>query len=273
MDLATIAGLILAWGALLASLMIEGGRPGDLILISPAILVFGGTLGATCMTVSIQDIVKLPMFIKLGMFGKPPDSVGIVNVLTEFAKKARREGILGLEEDSKQVDNKFLRRGVEMVVDGTPADLIREILETEIAAMMQRHSLGAEMMATAGGFAPTMGIIGTVMGLIHMLKSLSDPGKMGPAIAAAFLATLYGVLVANLFFLPMGNKLKLRSQQEAALYEMMIEGILAVQSGDNPRIVEMKMTSFLPPALRGKVAAKETSPGGAADSEGEQKAA
>ncbi len=250
MDLATVIGLLVAWGALLASLMLEGGKPADLVLLSPFVLVIGGTLGATCITVSMREMALLPSFIKAGLSGKSPDPGEAVELVTKFARLARREGVLGLESEARNLDNRFLRQGLELVVDGVPSELIREILETEVAAMMQRHRQGADMMAAAGGYAPTMGIIGTVMGLINMLKSLSEPGKMGPAIAAAFLATLYGVMIANLFFLPIGNKLRYLSQQEAAIYEMMIEGLLAIQSGDNPRIVEMKMVAFLPPSMR-----------------------
>ncbi len=253
MDLATILGLIVAWGALLAALLLEGGSASDLVLLSPAVLVIGGTLGATCVTVSLEEMKKLPTYLRLGFSSPSLDPVALVNTLVDFARRARREGVLGLEESARRLDNRFVQRGIELVVDGTPSELIREILETEVAAMLQRHKRGAELMATAGGFAPTMGIIGTVMGLIHMLKSLSEPGKMGPAIAAAFLATLYGVMIANLLFLPIGNKLKLRSEEEATIYEMVIEGILAIQSGDNPRIVQTRMLAFMPPSLHSRV--------------------
>lgn len=264
MDLATILGLIVAWGALLAALLLEGGSASDLVLLSPAVLVIGGTLGATCVTVSLEEMRKLPTYLRLGCSAPTLDPVALVNTLVDFARRARREGVLGLEDSARRLDNRFVQRGIELVVDGTPSELIREILETEVAAMLQRHKRGAELMATAGGFAPTMGIIGTVMGLIHMLKSLSEPGKMGPAIAAAFLATLYGVMIANLLFLPIGNKLRLRSEEEATIYEMVIEGILAIQSGDNPRIVQTRMLAFLPPSMHSRVIS--VSEGNGADS-------
>ncbi len=253
MDLATLAGLALAWGALLTALILEGGHPADLVLVSPAVLVLGGTLGATCVTVSLEEIRRLPTYIRLGLRAPVMDAPAVVDTMVDFARRARKEGVLGLEASTRRLENRFMRRGIELVVDGTPSELIREILETDIASMLQRHRRGAEMMATAGGFAPTMGIIGTVMGLIHMLKSLSEPGKMGPAIAAAFLATLYGVMLANLFFLPISNKLRYRSEQEAAICEMIIEGVLAIQSGDNPRTVQMKMLAFLSPEMQGRV--------------------
>ncbi|MGQ9808991.1 MAG: flagellar motor protein [Armatimonadota bacterium] len=253
-DLATIAGLALAWGALLTALILEGGHPADLVLVSPLVLVLGGTLGATCVTVSLEEIRRLPTYLRLGLRAPLMDPLAVVNTMVDFARRARQEGILGLEASARRLENRFMRRGIELVVDGTPSELIREILETDIAAMLQRHRRGADLMATAGGFAPTMGIIGTVMGLIHMLKSLSEPGKMGPAIAAAFLATLYGVMLANLFFLPISNKLRYRSEQEAAIYEMIIEGVLAIQSGDNPRMVQMKMLAFLSPELQNRAA-------------------
>ena len=252
MDLATVAGLALAWGALLTALILEGGHPADLVLVSPLVLVVGGTLGATCVTVSLEEIRRLPAYVRLGLVSPRMDPLAVVNTMVDFARRARQEGVLGLETSARRLDNRFMRKGIELVVDGTPSELIREILETDIASMLQRHRRGAEMLATAGGLAPTMGIIGTVMGLIHMLKSLSEPGKMGPAIAAAFLATLYGVMLANLFLLPLANKLRYRSEQEAAVCEMIIEGVLAIQSGDNPRIVQMKMLAFLSPELQSR---------------------
>lgn len=250
MDLATVLGLFIAWGALLTALLLEGGKPGDLFLLSPAILVFGGTLGATCITASMSGIRKLPVLIRLGLSDQIPDPRQMVRTLVGYSVRARRDGVLGLEQEVKRVQNRFMRRGLELVVDGTPSEMVREILETEIGSMLQRHRAGHELFTTAGGFAPTMGIIGTVMGLIHMLNSLSEPAKMGPAIAAAFMATLYGVMIANLFLIPMGTKLKARSEDEAAIYEMMIDGILAIQAGENPRVVESRMLAFLAPEMR-----------------------
>jgi chemotaxis protein MotA len=174
-----------------------------------------------------------------------------------FARLARKDGILALERQSRRVDNKFLKMGMRLVVDGTPSEMVREILETEIVSLQERHKVGEQMFSTMGGYAPTLGIIGTVIGLIHMLNSLNEPAKMGPAIASAFIATLYGVALANLVFLPIGAKLKARTTEEIIAYDMMLEGILSIQAGDNPRMVEQKMLAFLPPKLRRETTSRD----------------
>ena len=173
--------------------------------------------------------------------------------IVEFARKARKDGIWLWIQSAPRSKTNSLQKGMQLIVDGTPSELVREVLETEIVAMQERHKACETVFATAGGFAPTLGIIGTVMGLIGMLAKLSDPGKMGPAIASAFIATLYGVSSANLLFLPIGSKLKAKTTDEVVIYEMMIEGVLSIQAGDTPRIVEMKMLAFLPPHLRARL--------------------
>ena len=191
--------------------------------------------------------------MKKALFENKNDLTDLTKTVVEFARKARKEGILALDRDCANIEDRFLKKGMQLIVDGTPSELVREVLETEIVAMQERHKAGETVFATAGGFAPTLGIIGTVMGLIGMLAKLSDPGKMGPAIASAFIATLYGVGLANLFLLPIGSKLKAKTTDEVVTYEMIIEGVLSIQAGDTPRIVEMKMLAFLPPHLRGRV--------------------
>lgn len=250
MDLATIIGLILAWGAVFGALMIEGGKPGELVNISAFVLVIGGTAGATIISVSLEQILAIPHVLRKALFAQGTDMRAITTTVVEFARKARKDGILALEPECNRIEDKFLKKGMQLVIDGTPSELVREVLETEIVAMQERHKAGETVFATAGGFAPTLGIIGTVMGLINMLARLSDPGKMGPAIASAFIATLYGVALANLLFLPIGSKLKAKTTDEVVAYEMIIEGVLSIQAGETPRIVEMKMTAFLPPKLR-----------------------
>lgn len=250
MDLATIIGLLLAWGAVLGALLMEGGEMKDLINPSAFLIVAGGTMGATVISFSMKQIVGLPGILRNAFFAKDHDLPEIIRIMVEFARKARKEGILILEEEAKNANNKFLQMGIQLVVDGTPSEMVREILETEIVSLQERHKVGENIFATMGGFAPTLGIVGTVMGLIHMLKSLDEPGAMGPAIAAAFIATLYGIAFANLVFLPIGSKLKARTSEEIIVYDMMVEGILSIQAGDNPRMVEAKMLAFLPPKLR-----------------------
>jgi len=247
MDIATLLGFLLAWGALLGSCLMEGGELAGFLNIPALVLVIGGTLGATVIGMPFQQIKTLPAIIRQAFFNKPVDPVQMTKTVVGYATRARRDGVLALEEEAKKAGNDFLRLGIELVVDGTPSDLTREILDIEVEAMRARHRQGESIFSTLGGFAPTLGILGTVMGLVHMLANLSEPDKMGGAIANAFIATLYGVGFANLVFLPIANKLKLRSQQEITSYQLAIEGILAIQAGENPRAVAARMRSFLSP--------------------------
>jgi len=250
MDLATIAGMIMAWGALIGALVMEGGDVKSLINIPAALLVFGGTIGASIISFRTNQITGVPGILAKAFSEKTQDAADVILLLVRFAERARREGLLVLEEDARRLEDPFLQKGIQLAIDGTDPELIREILSTEIHFLQARHKVGETMFTTLGGFAPTLGIIGTVMGLIHMLANLSDPGKMGPLIAGAFIATLYGVSSANLLFLPIANKLKARSADEVLIREVMVEGILAIQAGDNPRIVEEKLKAFLAPQLR-----------------------
>lgn len=256
MDVATILGLALGWGALMIALVMEGGNAKDLFNPSAFVLVTGGTIGATTVAFSLKQMMGLPGVLRNAFFCKDTDLGEIIRNLVGYARLARREGILALEDQVKNVDNKFLQMGIRLVVDGTPSEMVREILETEIVSLQERHKVGESIFHTMGGFAPTLGIIGTVMGLIHMLTSLDRPGSMGPAIAAAFIATLYGVALANLVFIPIGSKLKARTTEEIIAYDMTVEGILSLQAGDSPRMVETKMRSYLPPKYRAELAAQ-----------------
>lgn len=250
MDLATLIGLVLAWGAFLGSIIIEGGDLSALINPSAALLVFGGTLGASMICFPLSTVTSLPGVVKNAFLTKKEDVGHLIKTLVGYAEKARREGLLALEDEVHKMDDPFLKKGVQLAIDGTDPELVREIMQTEIQFLSARHHEGANLFGTMGGFAPTLGVIGTVSGLVHMLANLSDPGSMGPSIAAAFIATLYGVCSANLLFLPLGNKLKAISHEEVMVREIMMEGILAIQAGDNPRIVEEKLKAFLSPKIR-----------------------
>ncbi len=250
MDLATIIGLVLAWGSFFGSVIMEGGELKAMINPSAMVLVFGGTLGATMMSFPLSTIIGLPMIAKHAFMGKHEDVAATIKTLVGFAERARREGLLALEEEARNIDDAFLKKGIQLAIDGTDPELVRDIMQTDISFLGTRHQAGAHLFATMGGFAPTLGVIGTVSGLVHMLANLSDPGSMGPSIASAFIATLYGVSSANLIFLPLSAKLKHASQEEAQVREIVMEGILSIQSGDNPRIVEEKLKAFLAPKLR-----------------------
>ena len=227
MDLATLIGLVLAWGAFLGSILIEGGDLSALLNPSAALLVFGGTLGASMICFPLSTVTSLPGIVKNAFLSKKEDVGHLIKTLVGYAEKARREGLLALEDEVQKMDDPFLKKGIQLAIDGTDPELVREIMETDIQFLGTRHHEGANLFGTMGGFAPTLGVIGTVSGLVHMLANLSDPGSMGPSIAAAFIATLYGVCSANLLFLPLGNKLKAISHEEVLVREIIMEGILA----------------------------------------------
>ena len=250
MDIATLIGLIVAFGAIGSGYVLEGGSLNSVFLIAPMIIVFGGTLGATIITTSMRTVLEVPAFLRIAFFGKSRSIANTINKLVALSDKARREGILGLEADLKNIPDSFFRKSVQLVIDGTEITALREILEIEIAYMEERHRKGINFFQKAGGFAPTMGILGTVLGLIHTLSDTSDASKMAAAIAAAFIATLWGVGLANLFFLPISDKLRLRHEEEIAYYELIMEGIIALQSGDNPRNIHIRLQSFVPPHHR-----------------------
>lgn len=250
MDFATVLGLILAIGAIFADVAIEGGKITSLFSLPAGILVFGGTFGATIVCYTWDELKTVPALLRIAFTSVKYDPSEMIALLVRFAEKARREGLLALEEDLEGIDDKFLQKGIQLVIDGTDAELVRSILETELTFVQERHHKGAGIFESAGGFAPTMGIIGTVMGLVHVLGNLTNTDSLGPAIATAFIATLYGVSSANMVFLPLASKLKYRSSQQIVVHEVALEGILSVQAGDNPRIVEEKLKAFLAPKLR-----------------------
>jgi chemotaxis protein MotA len=214
-----------------------------------------------------KTITTLPKLFLVAILGSKIEPAGAIEALSKMSDKARREGLLALEEESKKIDDSFLKKGVMLVVDGVDPAQVRKILELEIEHMQERHAQGSGFMNAAGGFAPTMGIIGTVMGLVNVLKELDDPGKLGESIAAAFLATLWGILSANLIWIPLANKLKVKSEEEAAYRHLLLEGILALQSGENPRLVKEKLSAFLAPAAR----PGEAGEGGAGKKSGSKK--
>ena len=249
MDIATISGLVLALTVIVVALILDGGSPAELFAAPAAIiLIFGGSLGATIITSPLSLVLKLPKFIAQAFTVRKFDSKGTIDLLSKLADKARREGLLGLEDDSKKIEDKFLQKGISMVVDGIDPEQVSAILETTVAQMRARHKHAMGFFTAAGAFAPTFGIIGTVMGLISVLKQLDNPGALGEAIASAFLATLWGLLTANLIYLPIAGKLKIKDEEEARDRYMQMEGILAIQAGENPRIVRDKLNAYLSPS-------------------------
>jgi len=249
MDLATISGLILAITVIVVALIMDGGSPAELFAHPSAlILIFGGSLGATIVTTPLKGVLNLPRVIIQAFTTSGFDAKGIIELLTTLADKARREGLLALEEDSRKIKDKFLQKGIMMIVDGVEPEQVSAILETTVDQMKTRHKVGIGFFTAAGAFAPTFGIIGTVMGLISVLKQLDNPSALGEAIAAAFLATLWGLLSSNLIYLPLAGKLKAKSEEEARNRYMQMEGIVSIQAGENPRVVRDKLSAYLAPS-------------------------
>jgi chemotaxis protein MotA len=246
MDPATLAGVGLALAAIFGSMVMEGGNPAALILPPAMVLVFVGTFGVAMASGLMKDFTGALAALKDAFLTKPHDSEDAIKTVVDFADRARREGLLALEEAAKSVDDPFLRKGIELAVDGTDPEELREILESEIDAKKKTDKIGSGLFADMGGYAPTMGIIGTVLGLIHVLENLSDPDKLGPLIAGAFVATLWGVLSANAIWLPISKKLERVSALEVTHMQLLLEGIMSIQAGANPRVIEQKLLSFLP---------------------------
>ncbi|WP_432524153.1 motility protein A [Kineococcus sp. SYSU DK006] len=247
MDFATIAGLIIAAAATLWMQNHEGGTIGSILLPGPLVLVFIGTLGVGLMGGILKDGVGAIGQMKKAFLGKVAESGETVGVIVQMAERARREGLLALEDAIKEVDDEFLRDGLQTAIDGTDPDELYEILTAKIQAKKAADKQSAKIFGDMGGYAPTVGICGTVISLVVVLANLSDAAALGPMIAGAFVATLWGVASANFFFLPLQSRLMRLSGLEVARMELVVEGILAIQAGSNPRSVAKKLESLLPP--------------------------
>ncbi len=250
MDFTTLLGLAVAWGALAVATIWSGGRLAALVNLPGVLIVLGGALGATIGGLPFHHLAAAPHVLAQAFLGRPVNAAEVMHLMAGLIRRARREGVLAIEPEIRAVPNDFLRTGLQLVVDGTSQELLRELLETEMDAMRARHSAGQNVFATLGGFAPTFGMIGTVMGLIQALGSLERPEDIGKQIAVAFVTTLYGVMVANLICLPIANKLKAKSDEEFAAYQVAIEGLIALQSGESPRAAMARMRSYLPPRAK-----------------------
>jgi chemotaxis protein MotA len=250
MDLPLVLGFLLAFGSLVGGFLWEGGHAGALVMPSAALIVFGGTFGATAISFSMSELKSVPKLFKIALFPKQQEPAQVIDLIVSLADEARREGLLYLENRLGDIEDQFLRKGIQLVVDGTDPELVRSIMEVELYAIEERHHIGSSIFEAAGGYGPTMGIIGTVMGLVHVLGNMSDPNSLGPAIAVAFLATLYGVGSANVLWLPLAVKLTNLSKKEANLRMLMIEGIVSLQAGYNPILIRERLSAFLNPVTR-----------------------
>ncbi|MGZ4452377.1 MAG: flagellar motor protein [Nocardioides sp.] len=246
MDRATQIGIGAGLATIIGANVMEGGNPAALLNIPAMLLVFGGTIGAAVAGGTMADARGAVNSLVKAFTWKSTPPGELVPVVVKLADKARREGLLTLEDAVADVDDDFLKRGVSLAVDGTDPEELREILEAEVYAKRAGDKHGAKFFNDMGGYSPTIGIIGTVMGLVHVLENLSQPDKLGHLIAGAFIATLWGVLTANIIWLPIGSRLSRISELEMARMEIVVEGVLAVQAGANPRVVAQRLTSLLP---------------------------
>jgi chemotaxis protein MotA len=247
MDIATIVGVIASLAIVFVVQIMEGGSPASIILIPSLLLVFGGAFCAGMAGGVLKDALGVGKQLQRAFLAKltPPNE--LVDSVVKLAERARREGLLALEDAVKTVEHPFLKRGLQLAIDGTDPEELHDILHAEVAAKKKADKASAKIFENMGGYAPTVGIIGTVMGLVHVLENLDKPETLGHSIAAAFVATLWGVLSANLIWLPVAARLARISGIEAEEMELAIEGVLAIQAGSNPRLVAQKLRSLLPP--------------------------
>lgn len=246
MDKASIIGLVLGIGAVLGGQALEGGHIGSIMQITAFVIVIGGTFGAVFLSYPFKQVIAALKGVKSIIKEPSQDAEEIIKQITQYANKARKEGILSLEKEIKNIDNPFLKKALTMAVDGLEPHLIREAMETELEYLDEHGKISSKIFKSAGGYAPTIGILGAVLGLIHVMENLNDPSKLGAGIAVAFVATVYGVGSANLLFLPIATKLEVRHRHQMILKEMMLEGVISVSNGENPRLIEEKLRSYLP---------------------------
>ena len=256
MDPATLIGFVISMVALLIFMVMEGADPTSLIFIPAIILVIVATFGAAMSGQTMDDLKKMPGWFKLALMpAKVPPATDQIQTLVSLAERARKEGLLALEAQVKAIEDPFLKRGLQMGIDGTDPEELRAVLESEIGAKKAEDKVAAKFMTTMGGYAPTIGIVGCIVGLMNVMGNLSNPEALGPMIASAFVATLWGVMAANFWFLPMGAKILRVSELQAAQMELLVEGITEIQAGTSPRAVRLKLTSLIPPSELAKVAA------------------
>ncbi|MEW5976536.1 MAG: flagellar motor protein [Acidobacteriota bacterium] len=250
MDITSVIGLVLGIGAVVGGALLEGLHMGSISQPTAAIIVLGGTFGATLVSFPPHAVIgALKSFQKI-LFHTGSQMRALIDEIIGYANKARKDGLISLENQIPTASDAFLRKALSLAVDGTDPKVLRETMEIELDHMDERGELDAKVYESAGGFAPTIGIIGAVLGLIHVMENLSDPSKLGAGIAVAFVATVYGVGSANLIFLPCANKLKLRHREAMASREMMLEGVIGILEGINPRIIEEKLKGYLSEAQK-----------------------
>src|SRR3989338_3624869 len=245
MDILTIAGLVFGFAAIIGGQVLEGGTLHSIMQFTAAIIVLGGTIGAVLVNYSMPTFLLALKNLRKAFFNGKDDPKAVIKEIAELAGIARKDGLLALEARIKALKDPFLKKGLQLIVDGTEPKLTREILEIDVAYSEEYNSSSAKVFESAGGYAPTIGILGAVLGLIHVMENLAEPDKLGSGIAVAFVATIYGVAFANLLFLPVANKLKSILMRQSDIHEMIVDGLAAIASGENPRLVELKLQGYL----------------------------
>lgn len=250
MDIATLVGSILACALIVGSILI-GTAPFSAFIDIPSILVvIGGSIAAGLICFPLKSMIGSPKVALKTFFNKPEDKLKLIKQIVALAETARRDGLLALESKIAEIENPLVKTGIQMAVDGSTPDVVEQVLRTDGEAMAVRHREGKAIMDQMGRFAPAYGMIGTLLGLIMMLADMSDPSKLGAGMAVALITTLYGAIMANVFFCPFAEKLGLLSRGEIVAIEMAIRGVIAIQSGESPRAIEQKLRTFLPPKMR-----------------------
>ena len=253
MDRSTVLGLIVSCGGITAGLLLEGGRISQVIQPTAGMIVIGGTLGAVLVQFPIELVGQAARRLKTVFFGADADPRGVIHELMGYAVKARKNGIVSLDSELDTVRDPFMKRALTFAVDGTNPEELRAMLEAELDSTAERDEQVPRVFESAGGFAPTVGIIGAVLGLIQVMQHLQNIDEVGRGIAVAFVATIYGVGMANLFFIPAAGKLKIRIRQEQMARELVLEGVISILEGMNPRMLETKLKGLLEPEGKGSV--------------------
>ena len=253
MDIASVVGLLLGVSLLVITIAIAPGASFGAFIDYPSMMVvFGGSIAAALVCFPLKSLLNLGPVAKNVFFNKPEDLPDLIEQVVSLAETARRDGLLALESRVDDISNAFIVLGIQMAVDGTRPEVIEDILRTEMEAVANRHRNGKKVLDQMGRFAPAFGMIGTLMGLIIMLGNLSDPDALGPGMAVALITTLYGAIAANVLLLPCAEKLAVINKSELLAMEVVVRGIMAIQSGENPRVIQQKLTTFIPPKLRVK---------------------
>lgn len=249
MDIATILGIVSGLGLILYTI-IGGGNLDIFIHLPSMMIVGGGAMAATLVNFPLKEVIGVMGVVKKAFTSDDIQATDIIDLFVNLSVKARREGILAIDKELEKIDDDFMRTGLEMAVDGAEPESIKSVMEAELNYLTERHKQGQSIFMSLGTYAPAFGMIGTLMGLIAMLKTLEDPSGIGEGMAIALITTFYGSLLANLLFLPIAGKLKNRSDHEIVIKELMIEGILSIQYGEHPKTISRKLLNFIPPKIR-----------------------